>query len=118
MLQQLKYLQKDLKKYKPKWLYTKLIATWIPKKIWIKQYLSMKIDGLFITTDLLHISDLILKSCFYTSNRSYFPYKRQNVTCSSTSKQKDKEFEYNFLIICNYLNLPKKNFRGQFFGKK
>ena len=57
-------------------------------------------------------------TCFYTSNRSYFPYKRQNVTCSSTSKQKDKEFEYNFLIICNYLNLPKKNFRGQFFGKK
>jgi hypothetical protein len=56
--------------------------------------------------DLLHISDLILKLCFLTHfNMSYFPYDMQNSIYSSKSNWKDKEFEYNFLIICRYLNL-------------
>ena len=41
--------------------------------------------------------------------RSYFPFDRQNGTQFSKSNRKGKEFEYNFLIICRYLNLVKKS---------
>jgi hypothetical protein len=39
---------------------------------------------------------------------SYFPYDGQNGIWSSIkSNEKEKEFEYNFLIICRYLNQVK-----------
>jgi hypothetical protein len=39
---------------------------------------------------------------------SYFPYDGQNGFWSSIkSNEKEKEFEYNFLIICRYLNQVK-----------
>jgi hypothetical protein len=38
---------------------------------------------------------------------SYFPYNKQIGTCSSKSNEKDTEFQYNFIIICRYLNLLK-----------
>ena len=41
---------------------------------------------------------------FYTS---YLPYDRENGNLSSKRNGKDNEFEYNFLIICRYLNLVK-----------
>ena len=79
----------------------------------------------------MHISDTILKlyifMSFYTS---YLPYDRENGNLSSKRNGKDNEFEYNFLIICRYLNLVKnqrkifiahcyntKNFE-QIMGKK
>ena len=42
---------------------------------------------------------------------SYFPYDSQNGNWFSKNNGKDNKFEYNFLKICRYLNLVKKNIR-------
>jgi len=57
---------------------------------------------------LLHIPDLISKLyIFIPFYKSYFPYGRQNDTSSSKSNKKHLEFEFNFILICRYLNLVK-----------
>jgi hypothetical protein len=41
---------------------------------------------------------------------NYFPYDGQNGTQTSKSNEQDNnKFEYNFLIICRYLNFVKKS---------
>ena len=50
---------------------------------------------------------MILK--LYIFIRNYFHYDGQNDTCSSMTNRKDKEFAYNFLTICRYLNFVKKS---------
>jgi hypothetical protein len=45
--------------------------------------------------------------CFYTFYTNLFPYDGKNGTWSSKNNGKDKEFKYNFLIICRYLNFVK-----------
>jgi hypothetical protein len=47
-------------------------------------------------------------TCVYLLYASYFSDDEQNGTRSSESNGKDNAFEYNFLIICRYLNLFKK----------
>ena len=42
---------------------------------------------------------------------SYFLYDGQNGTLSRMTNEQDNEFENNFLIICRYLNLVKKEIR-------
>ena len=50
---------------------------------------------------------MILKLSIFI--RNYFHYDGQNDTCSSMTNRKDKEFAYNFLTICRYLNFVKKS---------
>ena len=56
--------------------------------------------------DYSHIPDRILKLYVFIPlfETSCFPYNGQNGT-RTKSNEKANEFEYNFLIICKYLNL-------------
>ena len=56
----------------------------------------------------MHIPNFIMKLyLFYHFCTSYFPYDGQNGSLFSKSNGRDTTFEYNFLIICRYLNLVK-----------
>jgi len=57
-----------------------------------------------------YIPDTILiLYIFIPFSKSYFPYDMQNGTRSRKSNGKDNEIEFNFLIICRYLNFVKKS---------
>lgn len=47
----------------------------------------------------------------------YFPYDGQNRIQSSKRNRNDNKFVYDFLVICWYLNIAKKNTRGYVFSK-
>ena len=70
--------------------------------IYIDSYCAFMMHNVQMQINILHIPDLILKLCFYTS---YFLYNRQNGNRSSKRNRNDNEYEYNFLVLCRYLNL-------------
>ena len=89
---------------------------WAKDEIWI--------SGHFISVQNMRLSwHDIQKYMIFKHNRSFahcwsdslvirfytqlFPLQPENGIQSSMSKEKDNKFEYNFLVICKYLNLVK-----------
>ena len=57
--------------------------------------------------DIIFCTDSKIIHFLYFFCTSYFHTPGKNGTWSSKRNEKDSEFEYNFLIICRYLNLVK-----------
>jgi hypothetical protein len=99
-----------------------------PAQIFISKMAEDKVCGLWCLTLLSTIFQLYRGSQFYWCRKPEYPKKttdlpqvtdkqyyimlygvhyRQNGTLSSKRNGKDKECQYNFFIICRYLNLVK-----------